>query len=436
MDITKLKIGGFANIEQIELDLGKFNALIALNNYGKSNVLKAIFFGFDFIKQTPNVRDKMMSFLKAIPINSYTASLPFTFEIFFNTKVGNDLLEVNYGFSFDWTKDDASKGNRIREEFLKMRSLKEGSKAKTYIKRNLKGSFYLSSPTGRCDKAIKISKNELILKKLTYFDNLFYLDIVEKVNNLSMAKVETLKDPDSLFSKIEIVDGAPVIQSDFSLSMVDAKNPGLFIYSLKKNDPKKYELLKDSLKSLLPNLENFEPIEIDIKKSFEEKKRTENLPFSFPEKIYDIKVKERNNNQETSIKYLSSGSQRLFFILASAIAAEHNKISLISFEELENSIHPGLLQKLLIVLDGLANSTKVIFSSHSPYLIQYLDPNNIKIGLPNSKSLCIFKGLKSNCFNKLVNIAIEEGMSPGDLIFDKMIQATEEDCEFLKGICN
>ncbi len=435
MKIQKIKFGGFANIEELEMDLGKFNALIALNNYGKSNVLRAIYFGFDFIKNTAQIRNKMMAFRPVIPINTFTANLPFTFEVTFITKLENDDCEVNYGFSFDWIKNDKLKGQRIRDEFLKIKSLKQDSKPRAYIKRNLKEALHLTSPTGRCDKAIRISRNELVITKLNYFDNLFYWDIIHQINNLNLARVETLQDPDGLFTNIEISDEDPISQNDHSLTMEDAKNPAYFIFSLMKKDNKKYELLKDSIKSLLPNLEEFEPIEINIKDEADLKKPKEDLPFNFPEKVYDVKVKEKNNNQKTSIRYLSSGSQRLFYILTSTIAAEHNNIPILTFEELENSIHPGLLQKLLIILDSLTTKTKVIFSSHSPHLIQYLDSDNIKIGIPNLKSLSIFKGLKKSSYNKLVKIALEEGIPAGDMIFDKMIQATEEDCEFLNGLC-
>src|SRR5690606_12316427 len=147
----------------------------------------------------------------------------------------------------------------------------------------------------------------------------------------------------------------------------------------------------------------------------------------FPERLYDIRVKEVNNNQQTSIDLLSSGSQKIFYILALTIAAELNKTPLITFEELENSIHPGLLQRLLIIIDGLTDNTKVLLTSHSPYLIQYLDISKIKIGMPNSKGLATFEEIKKAKFSKVVKIAEEEGVSVGDVIFDKLIECSNNE---------
>src|SRR5690606_23626021 len=121
---------------------------------------------------------------------------------------------------------------------------------------------------------------------------------------------------------------------------------GFFIYSLMKREPQRYELLKDSIRSLLPNIEDFEAIEIDLKNNVKFQNEKAHIPLEFPERLYDIRVKEVNNNQQTSIDLLSSGSQKIFYILALTIAAELNKTPLITFEELENSIHPGLLQRL------------------------------------------------------------------------------------------
>jgi predicted ATPase len=198
------------------------------------------------------------------------------------------------------------------------------------------------------------------------------------------------------------------------------------------------QLFKDAVMTLLPSLEDFEPVEIDLKEKFSFNNDDEKLklPLDFPEKIYDIRVKEKNNNQQTSITSLSSGSQKIFYVVSVAIAAEINKVPLITYEELENSIHPGLLQKLLIILDNLLEHSKILLSSHSPYLIQYLDFSNIKIGTPNEKGLAIFKQLRKTKFNKLLLLAEDENISVGDLIFEKMIECQSSENDFFNEMCS
>lgn len=419
-------VGGFKNVENIELSLDKFNSLVALNNYGKSNLLEAIEFGFEFINVPLEKKSKFMALRSLIPINKHIDDSPFKFEITFESKIGRKTATINYGFSFDWVKNN-KRGQKIKEEFLRVKSDKTDKKFTTYLKRNTRESLYLTSSTGRCDKQIKVKRNELVVNKLLSFDHLFYSDVVEKLKGLSIPYIDTLQNPDKLFRRIP----SKVVRTGYSLELPENYDVAYFIYSLKKMKPDLYEVFEDSIKSLLNDIDDFEPIEIDFKNKIKFEGENNDLPLDFPDKLYDIRVKEINNNQQSNIGSLSSGSQKMFYILAYTIAAELNKIPLISFEELENSIHPGLLQKLLIILDGLTENTKIITTSHSPYLIQYLDISKIKVGIPNDKGLAIFKEIKKSKFTKLQKMAEDEGVSVGDLIFDKIIECSNGDHELL-----
>ena len=75
-------------------------------------------------------------------------------------------------------------------------------------------------------------------------------------------------------------------------------------------------------------------------------------------------------------------------------------------------------------------------SSHSPYLIQYLDIDKIKIGIPNDKGLAVFKEIKKAKFKRLLNIAEEEGISAGDLIFDRLIECNNGEYELFNEFCD
>lgn len=50
MKIQVVKIDGYKNLKSTSFNLGKITALIALTNFGKSNVLDAINFGTRFIR--------------------------------------------------------------------------------------------------------------------------------------------------------------------------------------------------------------------------------------------------------------------------------------------------------------------------------------------------------------------------------------------------
>lgn len=423
MRVNKVRIQGFANIENIDYNLNKLNALIALNNYGKSNVLKAFDFAFEYISSPPDVRDKMMSYKPYIPFNKHIENKPFVFEV--DMDLGS--LNVLYSFSFDWIKTISAKGKQIVSETLRIKNKETDTRYTSYIKRNHDNAHYLPSETGRCDRVIKVGNNELVLNKLFNFDELFYWNVLSEINSIKIAQIDTLQKPDELFRRIRPSrKRSNIIREDFSLKMDDLDDSAYFIYSLKQKELGFYELFKDAILTLLPAIEDFEPIEIDLKNKFRFDNEEKDLPINFPERVYDIRIKEKNNNQQTSIVELSSGSQKLFYIISVLIASELNKIPIVLLEELENSIHPGLMQKLLIVMDNLLSYPKLVFSSHSPYLIQYLNYESIEIGVPNQLGLAEFKKLRSSKYSKVLAIAEEESVSIGDFLFERMIEDEEE----------
>ena len=56
MKINSITVAGFKNIKKTKLELDSICALISANNYGKSNLMEAIDFGFDFIHESRKVR--------------------------------------------------------------------------------------------------------------------------------------------------------------------------------------------------------------------------------------------------------------------------------------------------------------------------------------------------------------------------------------------
>ncbi|MBK5202058.1 MAG: ATP-binding protein [Spirochaetaceae bacterium] len=150
-----------------------------------------------------------------------------------------------------------------------------------------------------------------------------------------------------------------------------------------------------------------------------------------PDVYYDIQVKEKYNNQFTSINRISTGCKKILYILSLTIAAEINNISLITFEELENSIHTSLLQNLLLIISQLAGDTKVVITSHSPHLINYMQPGKIKLGMTTSNGIANFRSIKKSKIKKILRNASSEESSLGEYLFDMMLNA-EEDEELLK----
>lgn len=422
MKLNRIKISGIFNLKDVEISLDDLSALIAPNNYGKSNVLQAINFGVFFMEASLKRKMSLMRNRSLIPINTVLEGNPFSFELEGEFSDGSGTFSFIYGYSFDWLKTSkGDAGAKIIGEYLKMKS-DDDLKFKSYISRdNTDVAYYLASQTGRCSKQLPVGGNILALNKLANFDDLFYIDSIRKLNKLDVREISTLQHPDNLFNLIAPDDD----MNELSLEYPREAKVGYYLNSLKELAPDKYELLKDVVMGLLVTIEDFEPVQIDLRKDVEEEEK-KNLPFRLPETFYDVRVKERYNNQYTSISRISSGSKKIFFILTLVIAAEINKIPLVLLEELENSVHPKLLQNLLTAIVQLAGDTKVLITSHSPYLIKYLEPTKMKFGIPSVQGVADFRSLKPSKVVKVLKNASAEEVSVGEYMFEMLL---DMDCD-------
>lgn len=407
MIIDSLRISNFANIGNITIELADITALVAPNNYGKSNVIQAINFAAKFIEDTSKGKERMLSHSAFAPINSATVSSPCIFEILGKIEQSSGTKYFRYSFSFRWDKG-------IIEERLELR-IPQSQRFIKYIERRGTQAKYLPTPGGRCNKNIDVDDNILVLNKLANFDELFYIDALKQIEHIDVKVVDTLISPESYF----ILSETATRSNEYSTAFPSSKKTAYFIYSLKMLYPDRYELLCDAVKQMLPNIESIEVVKINLSDPRGDKETTD--------KLYDIRIKEFHNTTDTSINRASSGSKKIVYLLALTIAAEMNNIPLLTFEELENSVHPRLLQSLLSVIRSLAGNTKVLTTSHSPYFIKYLNPAQIYLGLPESSNLAVFYKLKPTKVKKVMRLASSEEISLGEYLFEMMLDMHDDE---------
>ncbi len=422
MDIilSKIFIGGFTNIREVSVDLTDLSALVAPNNYGKSNVLKAVSFAFDFIKANANDKTALMNRRVFIPINKHMADVPFSFEFGGTMSCETGEVDFEYGFKFEWAKNSAG-GARIIEEHLRFRKSGEG-KFKQYI--NREGSdeaLYQPTEAGRCSRQLALEGNILALEKLAYYDDLFFVEKIRSILSVSVKSINTLDNPDNYFSGKVLNEDI----SGYSLAFPKPSQIGYFVNSLQQLAPDRYELLKDTVMSLLPNIEEFTPVQVDLGGNV-----TEAVPYQVPNVYYDIRIKEKNNNQPTSIASVSTGCKKILLLVVMLVAADINKIPLLMFEELENSVHPRLLQNILLTVSALSGDTKILITSHSPYLVKYLPADKIYIGLPSEEGIAEFRTIRPTKVKKLIRQAAAEEITLGEYLFELMLDM-EDDSEII-----
>ena len=107
--------------------------------------------------------------------------------------------------------------------------------------------------------------------------------------------------------------------------------------------------------------------------------------------------------------------------------ADINNVILFCVEEPENSINPSLFKQYIEVINDLSENTKIIITSHSPYLVDYLPPENLYIGCSNDCDIAVFKKIKKRAIKSLYRDSKEMDMSYGEYVFD--LVSTGEDID-------
>lgn len=424
MELKSITINGYRNVYNTTINFADLTSILSLNNYGKSNLLTSIVFGLSFMQQHPKNKQNMMNDIKCIPNLKNNNNDFFSFELECITNVNDINYFILYSYSFNWMSYKKQLDGKIISECLKIRD--ESQTATTFIKREGNNALYKSSKTGRCSTKILIDDNELVINKLIAFDSLYYKELIKELLNINVY-IDRHFDSNSgygitFMSEQELTD----------LTLKPELNIPKTLYRIKENHPDKYRFLINAFTSLFPSIRNLYVEEISNKLIPQIQIKSNNNIQAFSDKYYLLFVDEKNLNASINFMAMSDGARRVLLLLTFVILAQINNYDLICIEEPENSIHPGLLRKFLFTISELSEKTKLLFSSHSPYLINYMQPENIYLGLPNDRGIAEFKRLRTNtnAKKKLLKDVLDSNMQLGDYLFDLM-SGSEDDIEEL-----
>ena len=209
------------------------------------------------------------------------------------------------------------------------------------------------------------------------------------------------------------------------------------LFQLKEQYPEKYDLFLEAVYNLFPEFTdvaiqsyslNLDDSKVNLIISADEGEAVEttleeakkDIPFKIRDELYRVIITNRNLNQSINISMMSTGTKRIFWLLANIFIASAKGMSFIGVEELETSIHPRLLKGLLEILDEVLDNTSLLISSHSPFLVQYIKAEKIYAGLPNTNGTAEFKKTKSSKVKTLIKTARDNGMAVGEYLFELM----------------
>lgn len=395
MVLDSVEIGGFANISNVRLVLDDVTALIAPNGYGKSNVLRALDFGIRFVAASEMERERMMASEKVMPMNRNMLRQDFRMELC--GRSGG--VQFEYGLSFKWSFEGVK--GAISNEWLRM---KQGERKfrQVMLRKTPDGYLYLSSPTGRCASSEQVNSGQLALQKMAQDEGLFYAGMVRDLAGTLFPQLDTLDNPEVYFSA----------DTSKGIDLLGGQTLSGYLFRLREQNPLVYGMLEDGIRQMVPHITRFEPQEIILADG-----RT---------RLYDIVVEERNSAYPTSVRLMSSGSKRLVLLITLCVAAREKELPLLMIEEPENSVHPGLLENLLLALHDYAGDTKVLLTSHSPYLTRYMRAGQMYFGLPSDTDVACFARLKEGKVRTVAKYASAMELTVGEYMFDFMLDVELE----------
>ncbi|MEI3200134.1 MAG: ATP-binding protein [Lachnospiraceae bacterium] len=423
MRINQITVSGFKNIRRTKLELDGICAVVSPNNYGKSNLIEAIDFGFDFIHAPRNVRRTMMSWVKGIPLCTIMENDEYFFEIEFEDEALGQYRHVRYGFSFKWHRDDET-GDVITNEWIEARE-NTSVRYTSFLKR-AEGKYRKGKSTTAFRK-IELNSLQLAIDVLGLIEDIEISALIKDIQNITFRICSSLDLRDRYQpSPLEY------IESEEDGIKFDDEDVPKALCNLKKKSPELYELFEDAVYTLFPeftkiNLNEYtltdqemdETIAVKVKdQKLTSEEADVNIPFKLREHIYRLFVKSEFLNQPVSMANMSTGTKRIIWLLTNAYIANYEHTGILGVEEIETSIHPKMMKQLLEVLNEALDGASLIVSSHSPYLVQYLKTEKLYIGVPNENGVAEFRKIQKNKIKYIVAAARERELNVGEYIFE------------------
>lgn len=398
MRLKQIKISNFKSLKNICFTPSEFTAIVGANASGKTNFAKALSFlsevyeiglerailnagGYENIALRKQRRSKAPLEFEII-LTFEKEDLRNFREVFKNEKYLNQF-EISHKFSIVAVGGGIKADFKITFEELKIISYDESQNDKTLLHfiRTESGKIETKKIDEKIRKEFEKSPYYSVIKKNKgKKDQLFLFDFEDDIApeqdlillNLPLelrylARFSGIENAISLFhwtvARFKVFQLSPVLARKSSPPIPNpflsstGENLPTMVDSLKRGSPKQWELVLEKMREVLPGL-------IDISTDYI---YTRELALFF---------EEEGVGRPWRAEEVSDGT---ILTLALLIAAFEGRSTLTLFDEIENSLHPWVLRTVVETLRSVSKIKNVILTTHSPILVDLLNPNELWI---------------------------------------------------------
>ena len=361
--LERLEVRNYKSLRDVKVRFEQFNVLVGLNASGKSNIIDCL----SLVSESLQVFGGLSQILERRG--------GFKHVVF----QGEEEFDVKVAFSVGKNKCEyymkATEGE-IEERWLKINErefIKEQGYAGKYLKEDYSEDKFKTAWRSLTVGPPKCAKE--ISECLDYLSKWYFYS----------------------FSTPEIRGRLPVKKS-FTLER-DGSNLAQVLLSLRTERPKIFAEIEEMLKLAIPDVEELL------------------TPLTEGGDTY-VAVRERGFEHPFDYYQLSDGTLRLL----AHITALNLDAELVCFEEPENFVHPYLLRLLVEVLKK--SEKQVILSTHSPYFLDFVEPEDLII-VEKKRGETKVRRIEDEEEKMRVRKLLEDGIPLGEVYYSGALSGEE-----------
>jgi predicted ATPase len=343
MPINKLIVKNYKSLKDFSLELKPFMVFIGPNNAGKSNIFDCMRFLSQLGRKGDEARRAVIERGEFEQI-VYDGDIGNTITIELQGSLKNKGKIISYKYRIEL----------IGVRFGRLRIVKEVFSAKDLEKPlfefPLEGNMVIvRDETGKEISRLSVGDESLYL---SYFDDINHYPILGKFSS-------DMQNWTFLNLLPPLMKEALPIKKELHLQ-IWGENLPVVLHALQSEYPDKFKEIEEILKSAIPELKDL----------------TTGLTSHEPGKTY-IRIMEKNLKLSIPAWGMSDGSLRLLGLLAALYLPQ--PAPLVCIEEPENYVHPRLLELIIDLIKTASERTQVLATTHSPYLVDLLKPEDLFI---------------------------------------------------------